>query len=129
MEGIGVLMMLGMLIGTTVSAAKAPAQVDAINENLKNLKQHKADLQAQLSKIQYDLSAIDDSIVQSIQDANDNIIETGRLLKINNEAYALTYRQIQITGVIMISVIFFILLAKHFGLIDAFLNWIKSLTK
>lgn len=127
--GIGLLMMLGMVVGTSVSAANAPSQVDAINKNLDTLNKAKEDLKSQLTKIQYDVTLIDDTIKNEIQSANDQIIETSRLLKISNEAYAITFKQIQITGVIMISVIFFILLAKNFGLIDALINWIKSLTK
>lgn len=115
----GVVGMIGMAGNVASAGASAGMNADDIRKNI-------ADVKAQTGKFKQEFEAIDAkeakisaAVQQQIQANLDASIQAAKNAAAAKVEYAAQYKKIQMSGVIFLCVIFFLLLLKETGVVDA----------
>lgn len=115
----GVVGIIGMAGNVASAGASAVMNADNIRKNI-------ADVKAQTGKFKQEFEAIDAkeakisaAVQQQIQANLDASVQAAKNAAAAKVEYAAQYKKIQMSGVIFLCVIFFLLLLKETGVVDA----------
>lgn len=124
--GIGLAGMTGMIVGIGQSGYQSNKTASSLRAQIKDLNKQSEDWKKKYHEILLADYVLDSSMVKAMQDTLNNYIKLQSKIAIEKETFIQQYKQIQITGVIFITVIFFLLTLKQFDLLEPlfiFLNY------
>lgn len=116
----------GMIGNVTSAGVEAGKNADGIRDQIKNIKSRTDDLQNQFNTIIKTAAKYKGEANNEIASSLDDIHTSHTRLKFMQEDFVKKRRNIQMTGVILVVSIFFLLLLKLIGVMDDINDWIMS---
>ena len=109
-------MMAGGVIGAGIQGGKSVKGDASMRKTISATNAHTSQIQAEFSKLQQDADKLDNDMQQNITQAVTAIQENRARLVLMKGAFAAQMKKLQLTGLIVVSVIFFLLVFKWSGL-------------
>jgi predicted PurR-regulated permease PerM len=119
MAGVGLLGMAGQVASSTISGA---TQTNNLQQQLQDLNKSTAEWKEKYAQLLGGLNEISAEQIEYVQNMIDNYQTTATQIKASQDAANISYRQIQIVGLIFVTIIFILLLMKKFNLLRPFIN-------
>ena len=123
MVGIGVAGMLGNVASSGMDAGENASQ---LRTQIQNIQAQTATLKEKFNSVISQETKLDEQMKMDIVNNIDEIAKTSATARVAKRNYEKQYRQIQITGVVFVIAIFFLLLLKRLGLLDALEELLKA---
>ena len=115
----GVVEMVGMVANVASAGASAGMNAGDIRNNIADVKKQTGNFKHEFEAIDLKEAKVSAAAQQRIQDNLDASIKAAKSAAAAKVEYAAQYKKIQMSGVIFLCVIFFLLLLKETGIVDA----------
>lgn len=116
---LGIFMVAGMVIPVTLGGVNAGRDADGLRQSVKDIKKETESLEKRFNIAIVQEKALDYKMRTEIVDSIDRINQLSAQARVAKRAFSEKYRTLQLTGVVFIVTVFFLLLLKEAGLLDA----------
>ncbi len=123
---IGIAMMAGGVVGAGIQGGKAQATDSGIRKKIADTQLATSQIEEQFNKIMGDDDMLNDNMKDDINKAVARIETNHAELSTMRSDFNAQMKKLQLTGLIVISIMFFLLLFKWSGLENMLVNAIKS---
>lgn len=96
-----------------------------LRDNAKKINEQSQKLKDTYNNIISGIATLDETIKQEILDSYDNIRQLSAQIDVSHQEYKKAYRNIQIGGIFLVSLIFILLVLKEYGLLAVLWELIK----
>ena len=110
-------MEFGMAMNVFRSAAECSAKGDALRKQISDMNDKIATVQEKYSTIMSDITKVDQDIITEIQDNFTIIKQLKAQTKVAADDFNASFKLLQLGGVIIITIVFFLLLLKYYGML------------
>ena len=112
----GIIGMVGMVGSVTASGVNSAIISNNIRKQIDAINQQNEDWKNKYTDIMNANYVLDEKMLKATRDALDNYLKLQAQINITIDSYSKQYRSIQINGIIFVTIIFFLLIFKQFGL-------------
>jgi hypothetical protein len=110
-------MTLGVAVNVFRSAGECAEKGDNLRKQITDMNSKISDIQDKYATILGDITKVDQNILTEIQKNYDTITELKKTIKVAADDFNDSFKLVQLGGVIIITIVFFLLLLKYYGLL------------
>ena len=116
-KALGTAMELGVAVNVFRSAGECAEKGDNLRKQISDMNNNISDVQDKYASIIGDISKVDQNIITEIQENFKTIAEQKKSIKVAADQFNDSFKLVQLGGVIIITIVFFLLLLKYYGLL------------
>lgn len=114
---LGKAMELGVAVNIFKSATECAEKGDNLRNQIQDMNNKISDIQEKYTTILSDITKVDQNILNEITDNFDTINQLKAKTKVAADQFNDSFKLMQLGGVIIITIVFFLLLLKYYGLL------------
>ena len=109
--------LIGAAMNIFRSATECSAKGDALKKQISDMNDKIAAVQEKYSSIMGDIASVDQNIITEIQANFTTIDKTKDQIKVTAASFNDSFKLMQLGGIIIITIVFFLLLLKYYGML------------
>jgi len=114
---LGKAMELGVAINVFKSASECAEKGYNLRKQISDMNNNISDVQDKYASILGDITKVDQNIITEMQENFNTIAEQKKSIKVAADQFNDSFKLVQLGGVIIITIVFFLLLLKYYGLL------------
>lgn len=116
-KALGTAMEIGVAVNVFRSAGECAEKGDNLRKQISDMNNNISDVQDKYASILGDITKVDQDIITELTNNFDTIAEQKKSIKVAADQFNDSFKLMQLGGVIIITIVFFLLLLKYYGLL------------